>query len=759
MPFVIFNCADYADNPSLLVSILFGARKGAYTGADSDQQGLIEKANGGMLFLDEIHRLPPEGQEMLFSFLDRGKFRRLGDSETERTSEVGLIAATTESPESALLKTFVRRIPMIIKLPSLVERSMDERLEIIREFYENEATRLGMPINASINSIRALLGYACPNNVGQLKTDIQLLCARAYSDYIAQKKQTVQIVTANLPPHIKEGLFTETTHRDIWNKLTDVDSRFCTFYPNQQNDTTIFGIKDRLNIYELIVLRMRELQASGAQEAEIEQNLDEYIQSYFSRFCSYQNETTSFDTVIAMTEPDVAQAIMEIIRFAEQRLARSFPSPTKTGIAMHVMNAIKRIKSGKYIKGKEFNRIRRDHPKEFTAAVECLTIIDRTCEISMPLEEASFLTFFFLLDEKWKTGNESKLVSVVVMTHGESTASSMAKTCNSLLGVHVAEGIDVPLNEPLTTAWSKLRASIVAKEQRPDVLLLVDMGSLTNLGQMLETELSIRCKTISLVSTLHVIQAVRRVTEGFSLDQVYEDVREIRDFFTTEPTSCPAKQERKKYIVTLCATGEGTALMIKNRLAAALSYDRNKIQIVNLGVARTDDIRVHLDRLGENGQIIFIVSPFRLETEIPQYSIDDVMDSRVDKMQSLINRALLLDKISDAYADYFTMIDSPNAFSTADAMINRIETTYGKSLLDSVKTGILCHIACMLDRLKSGGMAPPFEGMTDFIGTHKALFNIVGAEVAALETKFAISIPDEEICHIVSFFHPDNCEN
>ncbi|NRX13523.1 transcriptional regulator with AAA-type ATPase domain [Clostridium beijerinckii] len=65
-PFVVFNCADYANNPQLLLSYIFGHIKGAFTGADKEKEGIVEKADGGILFLDEIHRLPPEGQEMIF---------------------------------------------------------------------------------------------------------------------------------------------------------------------------------------------------------------------------------------------------------------------------------------------------------------------------------------------------------------------------------------------------------------------------------------------------------------------------------------------------------------------------------------------------------------------------------------------------------------------------------------------------------------------------------------------------------------------
>ncbi|WP_117098365.1 sigma 54-interacting transcriptional regulator, partial [Klebsiella pneumoniae] len=56
-PFTVFNCAEYANNPELLTSKLFGHAKGAFTGADKAVPGLIETSNGGVLFIDEVHRL------------------------------------------------------------------------------------------------------------------------------------------------------------------------------------------------------------------------------------------------------------------------------------------------------------------------------------------------------------------------------------------------------------------------------------------------------------------------------------------------------------------------------------------------------------------------------------------------------------------------------------------------------------------------------------------------------------------------------
>ena len=71
-PFINFNCAQYASNPELLAANLFGYVKGAFTGAVSDRAGAFEAAQGGILFLDEVHRLNAEGQEKLFTARPQG---------------------------------------------------------------------------------------------------------------------------------------------------------------------------------------------------------------------------------------------------------------------------------------------------------------------------------------------------------------------------------------------------------------------------------------------------------------------------------------------------------------------------------------------------------------------------------------------------------------------------------------------------------------------------------------------------------------
>jgi transcriptional regulatory protein LevR len=337
----------------------------------------------------------------------------------------------------------------------------------------------------------------------------------------------------------------------------------------------------------------------------------------------------------------------------------------------------------------------------------------------------------------------------------------MAKACNDLLKIRGVTGIDVPLNEPPETAWDRLKTWLTAQQEKSDILLLVDMGSLTNLGKMVESELQLRCRTITMVSTLHVLQAARKAAEGLPLDRVYRDVADIRDTFLGEPAvNPPVRYSKQNYIITLCSTGEGSALLVRDYLASHLKFDRTKILIRNLGISGQDDIRIRLKNLQESGVILFLVSPFPVDAGIPVFPIDEAMSTEgCRNMQKIIDSNNLFEKMEDAYREFLSLTDPGKVFPAARNFTEQIEQKTGFALKENVRTGIFCHIACMVDRLKKGQSVQPFSGMKQFIEERQQLVETVKYEAANFEKIFSIAIPDDEICYLASFFHPDNCIN
>jgi Nif-specific regulatory protein len=179
-PFVPVNCAGFP--AELLDSLVFGHRRGAFTGAVQDNPGLVEQANGGTFFLDEVGDMPAQMQVKLLRFLESGEFRRVGESETRRAN-VRVISATNADVRSMVKDRsfredlYFRLAGIRLELPPLRDRREDLPL-LVDHFLEEAIRRSPRRINGLTDRARTLLlRYAWPGNVRQLRHVIEGACA------------------------------------------------------------------------------------------------------------------------------------------------------------------------------------------------------------------------------------------------------------------------------------------------------------------------------------------------------------------------------------------------------------------------------------------------------------------------------------------------------------------------------------------------------------------------------------------------------
>ncbi|MDH5485510.1 MAG: sigma-54 dependent transcriptional regulator [Gammaproteobacteria bacterium] len=171
-PFITINCAALPE--SLVESELFGHKKGAFTGADSDQPGYIRQAAGGTLFLDEIGELPVTVQAKLLRFIEYGECQRLGDSQPQKVN-VRLIAATNRDLKSQVAAGQFRddlyyRLKIVpLELPTLQQRQCDIKL-LAMHFIQQLAQqhRLDAPVFTAA-AIKFMQAYAWPGNIRELR--------------------------------------------------------------------------------------------------------------------------------------------------------------------------------------------------------------------------------------------------------------------------------------------------------------------------------------------------------------------------------------------------------------------------------------------------------------------------------------------------------------------------------------------------------------------------------------------------------------
>jgi len=174
-PFVVVNCAAVPEG--LFESILFGHKKGAFTGALSDQQGLFEAADRGTIFLDEIGELPLLMQSKLLRVLQEKKIVPVGKVESIEV-DVRVIAATNRSLEEAVSKKefredlFYRLNVLPVKMPSLRDRKEDIGA-MVDYFLESFYRRTGFRKEIATDALDVLRNYSWPGNVRELKNTVE----------------------------------------------------------------------------------------------------------------------------------------------------------------------------------------------------------------------------------------------------------------------------------------------------------------------------------------------------------------------------------------------------------------------------------------------------------------------------------------------------------------------------------------------------------------------------------------------------------
>ena len=747
-PFIIFNCADYSNNPQLLTSQLFGVKKGAYTGAETDKVGLIEEANGGILFLDEIHRLPPEGQEALFIFLDSGTFRRIGDSES-RKSDVLIISATTENPSSALLNTFTRRIPIVINIPSLNDRTFDERLFLIKSFFKYESVRLNKEIYVSLNSLRALLSYDCPNNIGQLKSDVQLLCAKAYSEFLTNIKRDVRIHSKSLPDYIKEGLYKEKEHRVLWNKLMSEEIEYFRFNGSNEDTNTILNSSDN-TIYDFIENKLEKLKSLDISDIDIENILEKDIAKHFNKNTFEVSEELNKKNLLTIIDENILDCFDKIINYITERLPITFDNNLYTAFALHINTLVNRINSNKIIINTNLNKIKELYPLEFSTALEVKEIIENHINKSIPIDEAGYLCLFLIPDNTFNDVSQDK-VKVILIAHGESTASSMAEVANRLLG----ENYVIPINAPIDVTPSKvLDALRLAIEEAPTssgYLLLVDMGSLTTFADVIKKEFDVDIKVISLVSTLHVLEAARKALLGSSLNEIYNDVLMVNSYVEIHKNlNNKSENENKILIVTACLTGEGAAIAIKNFLVSNLRINNDFFEITCLNCLDKKFFKQKILNLQKENEILFIVSSFPVDSALKQYTMYEVFNTNVLKeLQSAIDLKTAMLNIPKVIKENIYNIDGVELYNDVTKYLNIVENKLSIKLPGENIVGIILHLSFVVGRLRNEDNPAVYPEKDSYISENMNLYNIVKENLIFINNKYKIYIVDDEICYLM----------
>lgn len=652
--FYTFNCADYANNPELLSSILFGHTKGAFTGAESEKQGLLAQANNSVLFLDEVHRLSNENQEKLFQFMDTGTFRPIGEEGKMVHSKVRLLFATTENPKKVLLPTFYRRISVIVSLPNFKERPIRERIAILKNLFHREAKRMTKDINVDEEIFTALLENDEPGNVGSLSNKVQLLCASQLRKTLPN--QPVVIGDATQPmitiPLDKEVLEEDTLSSDI----------FATFEALFTKEKTLAHLKTELTQFIKYCL-----------DDEITLENDYFLQNLVPEV---QTKNKLIINQPEQTEKPMKD-VAKLLKILPPTFNETMLLPVQAQLKEHYPRTVSLVKN-----------LVSPLPEEYRFLTEVLLSVLLSGEIS-----------------------ETIPYQALLVAHGESTATSIQAVANKLCGTYIFDAINMPLTSSVRDIVAEVKEWLSQRDTSQGVIMLVDMGSLTQLYKSLKPQILGELLVINNLTTAYALEIGHQLMN----EQLFYGIAKTAEKkFKTDVQYFEGFSVEKNIIVS-SISGLDIAKQIKQICQKYLYTDIKVITLKYKDLVNTLDIANAEENYLKETSLILTTSYLDNHTNVASVNLLDMLDEDagtqlMEPFQNLMHPNNI-DSMINEFVHFFSKegLSEKLEFLNPDVIIKQVENVtkniekrFDLTLSGKMKFNLMMHNALMVERTMLG---------------------------------------------------------
>lgn len=707
-PFVVLNCADYANNSELLSSVLFGHVKGAFTGANEEKQGLLAEADGGYLFLDEVHNLSAENQEKLFLFIDSQKYRMLGDSKNWQTAKVRLLFATTEDIHSTLLATFRRRIPFEIRIPDFLERSYGERFLLVSSFFQNEAEILKKNICVDSEYFRRMLNLHEEGNIGAVKSKIKVLCAQAYSQ---QREEELRITTPGKESSDSFYFYWNRPEKKKWMSSYQIFSNITGCFVPGMNYSKIEEVLDLF--LQTITRRLEENKKENNfceippfrhYEEKCRNSINKILKSYGYRLNELEIDEFYKMVIAVLFDETFFGAAFKISGY-EKKKYRKYEV-----MISRILDAVL----------EDYN----DNVREFLQTI--LTV---------------------WLSDKVKV--KSKINALILM-HGEHSASSMASLANEMIGDYVYEAFDMPIQVHTEDLIVKVNDYVRDIETNEGLVLLVDMGSLERMYDKISRNVDGDLVIVNNVSTAFALEL------GFSLfdkADIYRITQMDMSQFNMKMQYYKGLSQKPNIIVS-CISGEGIAVEIKEILSRYVNTD--EIDILTMDYS---ELKKQLNRGAaedfHNTIVVFTTTPLS-STVVPVMNVEDLVNGFTNPSfpEFMLNKENVREFTNDiiklftlkGVASRLRFLNPEVVMQEVDQVICGYENYYHVQLPNFLRINLFLHTSIMIERVLVKEESGKIDSIdTEGINEESRKFIEVSKDIfKSIMMKYKIEISDAE---------------
>ena len=736
--FITVNCGDYAENEQRFWSRL----------SSKDQSDWIAQAAGGLLFFSQVHLLPLKVQAELFPRIDALK-RKMQES-APQTPFCKLAFSTNVTPRDNLNRDFLRRIPILVSLPSLEERSVDESSELILAFLKEEAQKINLEISISQQAFNAFLHYQYPENLAQLRSMIQISCAKAYLHHSDDKK-SLFVRLYHLPERLIEAYQPDGTDFDGDEQAIQLDSMS-------------ERIRDRS--YEFFVSLLQSWQAYAERKLDFPKLMKIWSRSLYEYdeflvfSCRYSNQRIQV----------VGQVVEHVLDSLSQRHKIQFPANCLFMITRMIYNAIQsesEILQWEQHSAKELEACQRlveeNRPEVCAIAMDVSRMLNRHLNVS--LSSISLL----MLEICIYSANPEILVNDtvgVIVAHGYATASSIAQTVNALLQAQLFTPFDMPLSSSTSEIVSCVKKYIQSQHFFRNLVIAVDMGSLEEIDAGLRDVKNLNFGIVNNVTTKLVLDIGAGIQAGGELESILQCACERTVFryrtvyryeladaviFAGESSGSTAQRMRQLFKDSLPKKIDVDIItydflsLSKNREADEIFKKRNVLFIsgmFNPGIKEVPFIPVeNIISLMEEKDFRRIFSKYLNAGELEEFS------------QNLLKNFSLQNVVK-----HLTILDADRLLDFVEEAVNRLRSAMSRQFSAKTIVGLYIHISCLIERLVTKTPVEGYKDLDVFEAVHEDFIRSMQESFAPICAHYHVILPASEIGYIYDYIQDENTD-
>ena len=364
-PFVVFDCKDHQEDEAKLRADLFG---------EKGDGGSFAEAGQGVLHIDNAQLMSACLRNKFCSIVE--EYQHHDGEPLIRVSPIVIVAC--DSANKAACEDYTKNLPIVIELPVLADRPMEERLALIHSFFTLEAARAKRTLTISAELLRCLLLYDCSLNIKQLKNDIKRACAMAYFREHASTDECMEIFMSDFEPYVRKGFLNYHDHREEIEQIIPADYSYA-FSEFAMEMSAIDRAKLRsTNMYDEFDRRADALLERGMTNEEVGILLTAEYEAFFRQYWKEVSQhVVNKEQLANLVDARTINLVETFVNDVSEKLRVIFPPSVFYGLCLHVDSIAKGKSSHQILTKRQMSEIVEKHQTKYAWALQFTKEIEK----------------------------------------------------------------------------------------------------------------------------------------------------------------------------------------------------------------------------------------------------------------------------------------------------------------------------------------------------------------------------------------------